>query len=76
MKTETQQLIVIILGVLAVASILKGYEQVLLTIVGILGGFITAKNMTEKQEETLEKYYVQKAEEPAQIRKEVEDDVQ
>ena len=54
MKTETQQLIIIILGVVAVICILKDYNMVILsTIIGILGGYLTGKTLTEKQEETI-----------------------
>lgn len=54
MKTETQQLIIIILGVVAVICILKDYDMVILsTIIGILGGYLTGKTLTEKQEETI-----------------------
>ena len=54
MKTETQQLIIIILGIVAVICILKDYNMVILsTIIGILGGYLTGKTLTEKQEETI-----------------------
>ena len=54
MKTETQQLIIIILGIVAVICILKDYNMFILsTIIGILGGYLTGKTLTEKQEETI-----------------------
>ncbi len=54
MKTDTQQLIIITLGILAIISILKDYDTIILsTIIGILGGFLTGKTLTEKQQEIL-----------------------
>lgn len=54
MKTDTQQLIIITLGILAIISILKEYDTIILsTIIGILGGFLTGKTLTEKQQEIL-----------------------
>ena len=51
MRTDTQQLIIIILGVIAIISILKNYDMIILsTIIGILGGFLTGKTLTEKQQ--------------------------
>lgn len=55
MKTETQQLIIIILGVIAIITILKNYDLIILsTIIGILGGYLTGKTLTEKQTEIIE----------------------
>ncbi len=55
MRTDTQQLIIIILGVIAIISILKNYDMIILsTIIGILGGFLTGKTLTEKQQEIIE----------------------
>lgn len=54
MKTETQQLIIIILGVIAIITILKDYDMIILsTIIGILGGYLTGKTLTEKQSEII-----------------------
>lgn len=54
MRTDTQQLIIIILGILAIISILKNYDMIVLsTIIGILGGFLTGKTLTEKQQEII-----------------------
>lgn len=54
MKTETQQLIIIILGVIAIITILKNYDMIILsTIIGILGGYLTGKTLTEKQSEII-----------------------
>lgn len=55
MKTDTQQLIIILLAVIGVISLLKGGDlNIVTTIIGILGGFLTGKTLTEKQEEVLE----------------------
>ena len=54
MKTETQQLIIIILGIIAIITILKNYDMIILsTIIGILGGYLTGKTLTEKQSEII-----------------------
>jgi len=54
MKTETQQLIIIILGIIAIITILKDYDMIILsTIIGILGGYLTGKTLTEKQSEII-----------------------
>ena len=54
MKTETQQLIIIILGIIAIITILKNYDLIILsTIIGILGGYLTGKTLTEKQSEII-----------------------
>lgn len=55
MRTDTQQLIILILGIIAIISILKNYDMIILsTIIGILGGFLTGKTLTEKQQEIIE----------------------
>lgn len=55
MKTDTQQLIIILLAIIGVISILKNMDvYIVTTIIGILGGFLTGKTLTEKQEEVLE----------------------
>lgn len=56
MDTQTQHIIIIGLVAIAVISAVKNYEQALLLIIGILGGFIGNKTMTEKQAETLSEY--------------------
>lgn len=68
MDTNTQQLIIKILGILAILSLIEVYvliqanatetitTQIILiasNIIGLLGGFISAKTLTEKQSETL-----------------------
>lgn len=68
MDTKTQQLIIKILGLLAILSLIEVYiliqananetitTQIILiasNIIGLLGGFISAKTLTEKQSETL-----------------------
>ena len=60
MEQKTQQLIIIILGIMGITSIITGYEQALLIIIGIIGGFLTNKTMTDKQEETLHEYQLTK----------------
>ena len=55
MKTDTQQLIIILLAIIAVISLLKdGDLNIITTIIGILGGFLTGKTLTEKQQEIIE----------------------
>ena len=67
MKADTQQLIIILLGITAIICILKEYDiNIIATIVGILGGFLTGKTLTEKQQEILEQNTLE----------EVSDDVQ
>lgn len=55
MKTDTQQLIIILLGVVAILCVLKNYDlNIIATIIGILGGFLTSKTLTDKQSEIIE----------------------
>ena len=55
MIKETQQLIIILLGAIAIICILKDYDMMIIsTIIGILGGFLTGKTLTEKQQEIIE----------------------
>lgn len=76
MNSENQRLIIYIFGgcllVALIGTILlavmgQGIEVITIflgivtTIIGILATFLTGKNMTEKQEETLERYTIQKA---------------
>lgn len=75
MNSENQRLIIYILGgcllialtgTILLAVIGQGIEIITIflgivtTIIGILATFLTGKNMTEKQEETLEKYTLRK----------------
>ena len=54
MKTDTQQLIIILLGVVAILCVLKNYDlNIIATIIGILGGFLTSKTLTDKQSEII-----------------------
>lgn len=47
MIKETQQIIIIILGIIAVICILKSYPlEILTTIIGILGGFLMGTKFT------------------------------
>jgi len=59
MMARTQELLIIVLGVIAISSVWTKNEQALLLVIGILGGFLTNKTMTEKQTETLEKYQIE-----------------
>lgn len=55
MIKETQQLIILLLGAIAIICILKDYDMMIIsTIIGILGGFLTGKTLTEKQQEIIE----------------------
>ena len=56
MDTLTQHIIVIGLVAIAIICAIMHYEQALLIIIGILGGFVGNKTMTEKQAETLSEY--------------------
>lgn len=81
MNSENQKIIILILGACLIISLIgtillavigQGLEIITIfvgivtTIVGILATFLTGKNMTEKQSETLEEYYRQKAENEAE----------
>ena len=58
-----QQLIIIILGVTAIICILKNYDiNIIATIIGILGGFLTGKTLTEKQQEIIQQQTVEERE--------------
>ena len=60
MKTDTQQLIILILGITALICILKDYDiNIIATIIGILGGFLTGKTLTEKQQEIIEQQTIE-----------------
>lgn len=54
MLKETQQLIIIILGIIAIASIITNTETatILATVIGILGGFLTGKKIYIDGEQT------------------------
>jgi len=56
MMARTQELLILVLGIIAISSVLTKNEQALLLVIGILGGFLSNKTMTEKQTETLEQY--------------------
>jgi len=54
MDAKTQQLIIIILGISLLMMIYLNYELAIITaVIGILGGFLTGKTLTEKQSESL-----------------------
>ena len=65
MKTDTQQLIIILLAIIAVISLLKdGDLNIITTIIGILGGFLTGKTLTEKQQEIIEEQTIGDKDDP------------
>lgn len=87
MNAENQNTIIKIFGatlILALAGTIslalhgQGIEIITLflgiitTILGVLATFLTGKNMTEKQEETLEQYYKDKADQEQQSMEEKE----
>lgn len=54
MNNTTQNLILIILGIIALTTLIQGKDiTITTTIIGILGGYLTGKTLTEKQEEIL-----------------------
>ncbi len=54
MNNTTQNLILIILGIIALTTLIQGNDiTITTTIIGILGGYLTGKTLTEKQEEIL-----------------------
>lgn len=76
MNTENQHTIILIFGACLIIALTgtillallgQGIEIITIflgivtTILGVLATFLTGKNMTEKQEETLEQYYRDKA---------------
>ena len=55
MNTTTQNLIILILGIIAIITLIQSKDtNVVMTIIGILGGFLTCKTLTEKQEQIIE----------------------
>lgn len=55
MNTNTQNLILLILGIIAITTLLQNKDtNITMTIIGILGGYLTGKTLTEKQEQILE----------------------
>lgn len=77
MNSENQKLIISIFGICLIIALIgtiilailgQGIEVITIflgivtTIIGILATFLTGKNMTEKQEETLTQYYQDKYE--------------
>lgn len=53
MDTNTQQVIIITLGILGLGSILTGNTTIIDIIVAGLLGFLSSKTLTEKQQEQL-----------------------
>lgn len=61
MNTDNQTLIILFLGVALLISLYLQQFQFTEFILGIFGGIFMQKTMTEKQEETLQEYYYNKA---------------
>ena len=54
MNNTTQNLILVILGIIALTTLIQGKDiTITTTIIGILGGYLTGKTLTEKQEEMI-----------------------
>jgi len=54
LNTNTQQLIIIILGIIAVGAVITQNNTILDVIVAGLIGFLSQKTLTEKQSEIIE----------------------
>ena len=55
MNNTTQNLILVILGIIALTTLIQGKDiTITTTIIGILGGYLTGKTLTEKQEEMIQ----------------------
>lgn len=67
MDKTTQQLIIITLGIIGITSLIYNKEQALLIIIGIIGGFLTNKTLTEKQQETLREYHLQQIQDTEEV---------
>lgn len=55
MDVKTQQIIIIILGILGIASIVNGNQHTLDLIIAGLIGFLGQKTLTDKQSEIINK---------------------
>lgn len=66
MDVKTQQIIIIILGILALASIIRGNTTILDIIVAGLIGFLGQKTLTDKQSEIIRKNTLSEMEEDDQ----------
>lgn len=51
---KTQQIIIVILGILGIASVLNGNQTTLDIIIAGLIGFLSNKTLTDKQSEIIE----------------------
>lgn len=67
MDTNTQQLIIIILGAIAITSILTGNNTLIEIIVAGLIGFLGQKTMTDKQNEIINKTIKENVEEEEDV---------
>lgn len=54
MDVKTQQIIIVILGILGIASVLNGNQTTLDIIIAGLIGFLSNKTLTDKQSEIIE----------------------
>jgi hypothetical protein len=73
MDANNQTLVIFFLGVALLLSLYFQYDKAVDVIIGIFGGIFMQKTLSEKQEETLREYYIQKYEENNE---EVVEDVQ
>ena len=62
MNTDTQQIIIIILGILGIASIITGNNTTIDVIIAGLIGFLSQKTLTEKQQEIIQETIQQEEE--------------
>lgn len=62
MNTNTQQLIIIILGIIAVGAVITQNNTILDVIVAGLIGFLSQKTLTEKQSEIIEQQTLEQEE--------------
>jgi len=62
LNTNTQQLIIIILGIIAVGAVITQNNTILDVIVAGLIGFLSQKTLTEKQSEIIEQQTLEQEE--------------
>lgn len=62
MNTNTQQLIIIILGIIAVGAVITQNNTIIDVIVAGLIGFLSQKTLTEKQSEIIEQQTLEQEE--------------
>ena len=54
MNVQTQQIGLLITGAITIVAMIMNYEQIALVAIGIIGGFLSQKNLSEKQSEIIE----------------------